>query len=227
MQRPLGRGRGCRFWGGNSPAKTSNSSDGLGLLCPLSPQARPVRFNDPALGFVLGGRVSSSDGLSLKPPQPPKLGPSDSPLPPIAWKVCLRHWYLALVLAFACPNGGEGCRLEQRDSTGRRDPAPCGDKKGGFWWAGTENSCHSRPKCLTRKIRVFTETTLFLGSKMALCQICGKGTQVGYNVSHAHNKTKKRWSPNIQTVRVQKSNGNSQKLTVCTSCIRSNKVTAQ
>lgn len=62
---------------------------------------------------------------------------------------------------------------------------------------------------------------------MALCQICGKGTQVGYNVSHAHNKTKKRWSPNIQTVRVKKSNGNNQKLTVCTSCIRSNKVTAQ
>ncbi len=53
-----------------------------------------------------------------------------------------------------------------------------------------------------------------------VCEICGKGRQVGYNVSHAHNKTKKVWHPNIQKVRVFK-NGGVQKINVCTRCIRS------
>ena len=72
-----------------------------------------------------------------------------------------------------------------------------------------------------------TPITFFLGYSMAQCDICGKGPVTGNNVSHAHNKTRKRWLPNLQTVRVQKSNGNSQKLTVCTSCIRSGKATAR
>ncbi len=53
-----------------------------------------------------------------------------------------------------------------------------------------------------------------------LCEICGKGRQVGYNVSHAHNKTKKVWHPNIQKVRVFK-NGGVKRINVCTRCIRS------
>ncbi|MDX2469465.1 MAG: 50S ribosomal protein L28 [SAR324 cluster bacterium] len=52
------------------------------------------------------------------------------------------------------------------------------------------------------------------------CDICGKKPQSGNNVSHAHNKTRKRWLPNLQTVRVVKSNGNKEKRTVCTSCIK-------
>ncbi|MDT8448154.1 MAG: 50S ribosomal protein L28 [bacterium] len=55
------------------------------------------------------------------------------------------------------------------------------------------------------------------------CEVCGKGPSTGFNVSHAHNKTKKRWLPNLQTVRVKKSNGNTMKLKVCASCIRSGK----
>ena len=55
------------------------------------------------------------------------------------------------------------------------------------------------------------------------CQICGKIPGNGYNVSHAHNRTKRKWLPNIQNVRVMKSNGNRQKLRVCTKCIRSGK----
>ena len=31
------------------------------------------------------------------------------------------------------------------------------------------------------------------------CSITGKGVQVGHNVSHANNKTKKRFMPNLQT----------------------------
>ena len=53
-----------------------------------------------------------------------------------------------------------------------------------------------------------------------VCSICGKGRQVGYNISHAHNKTKKVWKPNIQRVRTVK-NGSAQKIYACTRCIRS------
>jgi len=58
------------------------------------------------------------------------------------------------------------------------------------------------------------------------CEVCGKAPATGNNVSHAHNKTKKRWLPNLQTVRVKKSNGNTKKMRVCTSCIRGGKVRA-
>jgi large subunit ribosomal protein L28 len=57
-----------------------------------------------------------------------------------------------------------------------------------------------------------------------VCSICGKGRQVGYNVSHAHNKTKKVWQPNIQKVR-SLNNGTVKKIYACTRCIRSGLVT--
>ena len=56
-----------------------------------------------------------------------------------------------------------------------------------------------------------------------VCEICGKRPRVGYNVSHAHNKTKKRWYPNLQKVRTVK-NGQARRIRVCTSCIKSGKV---
>ncbi len=52
-----------------------------------------------------------------------------------------------------------------------------------------------------------------------VCDICGKRPQVGYNVSHAHNKTKRRWFPNLQTVRHQE-NGHVRRIKVCTQCIK-------
>ena len=55
------------------------------------------------------------------------------------------------------------------------------------------------------------------------CEICGKGPTVGYNVSHAHNKTKKRWYPNLQKVRTIK-DGQTVRMKVCTSCIKSGMV---
>ena len=51
------------------------------------------------------------------------------------------------------------------------------------------------------------------------CDICGKKPMVGYNVSHAHNKTKRRYLPNLQKVRIRE-NGNVRRATVCTRCIR-------
>lgn len=56
------------------------------------------------------------------------------------------------------------------------------------------------------------------------CEICGKGPVSGNNVSHAHNKTRKRWLPNLQKVHIKKPNGNYTTMKVCTSCIRSDKV---
>lgn len=56
-----------------------------------------------------------------------------------------------------------------------------------------------------------------------VCDICGKGPGVGYSVSHSHIKTKRRWLPNLQQVRVAK-DGKTKKLRVCTACIRSGKV---
>ena len=56
-----------------------------------------------------------------------------------------------------------------------------------------------------------------------VCEICGKKPMVGYNVSHAHNKTKKRWYPNLQKVKTI-NNGQTARMRVCTSCIKSGKV---
>lgn len=58
-----------------------------------------------------------------------------------------------------------------------------------------------------------------------VCDICGKGPQVGNNVSHANNKTKRRFMPNLQTVRAQLASGEVKRIKVCTQCIRSGAVT--
>lgn len=55
------------------------------------------------------------------------------------------------------------------------------------------------------------------------CEICGKGPIVGHEVSHANNKTKRRWYPNLQQVRAVV-NGAVKRMKVCTRCLRSGKV---
>ncbi len=55
------------------------------------------------------------------------------------------------------------------------------------------------------------------------CEICKKGTMSGNNVSHAKNRTKRAWAPNVQTVRVIV-NGTPARMNVCTRCLRSGKV---
>lgn len=57
-----------------------------------------------------------------------------------------------------------------------------------------------------------------------VCDVCGKGPQFGNNVSHANNITKRRWNVNLRPVRAVV-NGASKKIRVCTSCLRSGKVT--
>lgn len=55
------------------------------------------------------------------------------------------------------------------------------------------------------------------------CEICGKKTTTGMNVSHSHLKTKRTWKPNIQRVRA-KVDDKVTRLNVCTRCLRSGKV---
>ena len=56
------------------------------------------------------------------------------------------------------------------------------------------------------------------------CDVCGKGPQFGNNVSHANNKTRRRFNPNLQSVRVQQPNGANHRQKVCTRCIKSGKI---
>ena len=52
------------------------------------------------------------------------------------------------------------------------------------------------------------------------CVVCGKKRMSGNNVSHANNKTKRVFRPNLQTVRALL-NGTAQRIRVCTRCLRS------
>jgi large subunit ribosomal protein L28 len=57
------------------------------------------------------------------------------------------------------------------------------------------------------------------------CEVCGKKPQVGNLVSHSNIKTKRRFNPNLQSVRHQSPNGEIKTLLVCTRCLRSGAVT--
>jgi len=56
-----------------------------------------------------------------------------------------------------------------------------------------------------------------------MCKICGKKGVVGNRVSHANNKTKRVFFPNLQTVRavIEKA---VKRIRVCTNCIKSGRV---
>jgi large subunit ribosomal protein L28 len=62
-------------------------------------------------------------------------------------------------------------------------------------------------------------------NKMAKrCEVCGKGPQFGNNVSHANNRTPRRFDPNLQSIRVQQPQGGARRMKVCTTCIKAGKV---
>jgi large subunit ribosomal protein L28 len=55
-----------------------------------------------------------------------------------------------------------------------------------------------------------------------VCEVCGKKPSVGNSVSHANNKTKTAWYPNLQKLRcIDNKSGAIKKVKVCTRCIRS------
>lgn len=56
-----------------------------------------------------------------------------------------------------------------------------------------------------------------------VCDICGKKPQFGFNVSHSHKKTKRRWTPNVHKMRILVG-GNPRTARVCSRCLKSGKV---
>ena len=57
----------------------------------------------------------------------------------------------------------------------------------------------------------------------SVCEVCGKKPTFGNNISHSHRRTRRRWNPNIQSVRAVVG-GTSKRMKVCTSCIKAGKV---
>ena len=60
-------------------------------------------------------------------------------------------------------------------------------------------------------------------ASMNRCFTCGKGVAFGNNVSHANNKTRRVWKPNLQVVRVV-IDDRIKKVKVCTKCLSAGKV---
>lgn len=55
---------------------------------------------------------------------------------------------------------------------------------------------------------------------MAKCEVCGKGPSFGNNVSHAKNRTRRMWKPNIQKTTIVLDTGDQVQIKVCTRCLR-------
>ncbi|HEY7877306.1 MAG TPA: 50S ribosomal protein L28 [Gemmatimonadaceae bacterium] len=55
------------------------------------------------------------------------------------------------------------------------------------------------------------------------CYVCGKGVAFGNNVSHANNKVRRVWKPNLQVARILV-DGNVTKIRVCTRCLNAGKI---
>jgi len=57
------------------------------------------------------------------------------------------------------------------------------------------------------------------------CHFCGKTPSFGNKVSHANNKSRRRWLPNLQTVKIIDADGERRRVRACTRCISAGKVT--
>ncbi|MGH7720375.1 MAG: 50S ribosomal protein L28 [Gemmatimonadaceae bacterium] len=55
------------------------------------------------------------------------------------------------------------------------------------------------------------------------CFVCGKGVAFGNNVSHANNKTRRVWKPNLQVARIL-ADGKVKRIRVCTRCLAAGKI---
>lgn len=55
------------------------------------------------------------------------------------------------------------------------------------------------------------------------CMITGKGSMKGNSVSHAKNRTIRRFLPNLRTIRIQLEDGTTQKIKVAASTLRTMK----
>ena len=57
-----------------------------------------------------------------------------------------------------------------------------------------------------------------------VCYVCTKGTTFGKNVSHANNKTRRSWLPNLRRVHIVTAEGDRMHVRVCTRCLSAGKV---
>ncbi len=55
------------------------------------------------------------------------------------------------------------------------------------------------------------------------CYVCQKGVAFGNNVSHANNRTRRVWKPNLQVARILV-DGKITKIKVCTRCLAAGKI---
>jgi len=56
------------------------------------------------------------------------------------------------------------------------------------------------------------------------CDICAKRPSVGNSVSHAHKATRRRWMPNLVSMRIMV-DSTPRRARVCTRCLKAGKVT--
>ncbi|MGM0652288.1 MAG: 50S ribosomal protein L28 [Bacillota bacterium] len=56
-----------------------------------------------------------------------------------------------------------------------------------------------------------------------VCTVCSKSKATGHQVSHSNIKTKRKWRPNIQRIKVMV-NGSPRRVNVCSRCIKAGKV---
>ncbi len=59
-----------------------------------------------------------------------------------------------------------------------------------------------------------------------ICKICGKGIITGSNVSHAQNRSKRKYKPNIRKVKLNVE-GKVQRVKICAQCLKSTKLVAK
>jgi large subunit ribosomal protein L28 len=57
----------------------------------------------------------------------------------------------------------------------------------------------------------------------SVCDICGKTPGFGNNISHSHRRSRRRWNPNIQRLRIVV-DGTPKRANVCAKCLKANKV---
>jgi large subunit ribosomal protein L28 len=55
------------------------------------------------------------------------------------------------------------------------------------------------------------------------CEVCEKAAMSGHKVSHSNRKSNRKWSPNVQKVRVMVGAA-PRRLNVCTRCLRNGNV---
>ncbi len=56
-----------------------------------------------------------------------------------------------------------------------------------------------------------------------VCVICNKSKSTGYQISHSNIKTKRKWRPNIQKIKILL-NGSPRRANVCSRCIKAGKI---